>query len=74
MPAMNDPIKYIYYDYVGRPARISLVENDIPDTCEVWDSALKKLVRDDSIMLDVMEAYESRMISAAEFAELLKRS
>ena len=70
----EESVKYIYYDYVGRPARISLVENDIPDACEIYDKKLKKLVRDDSIMLDVMEAYESRMISAAEFEDLLKRS
>lgn len=69
----NNKIKYLYYDYVGRPARITLVENDIPDACEIYDRQQNKMVRDDTIMLDVLEYYGSQLISAAEFEALLKK-
>lgn len=69
----NENVKYFYYDYVGRPARITLVENDIPDICEVYDSKQRKMVRDDSVMLDVIEHHGSVFISAEEFEALLKR-
>ena len=66
--------KYIYYNYVGRPARVMLVENDIPELCEIYDPDQKKLVRDDRLMLDVLEHHRSILISAAEFEALLKSS
>lgn len=65
---------YRYFDYAGRPARIMTDAEDQPESCEVWNAAKKKLVRDDSFTLDVMNAYESRLISAEEFAELLAKA
>ncbi|MCZ7641537.1 MAG: hypothetical protein M5U33_00655 [Pseudorhodoplanes sp.] len=62
---------YRYFDYAGRPARIMMDDHDIPESCEVYDTRLRKLVRDDTLTLDVMDAYDSRMISAEEFAALL---
>jgi hypothetical protein len=65
---------YRYFDYAGRPARIMTDDEDRPESCEVWSAAQKKLVRDDSFTLDVMNAYESRLITADEFAALLAKA
>jgi len=65
---------YRYFDYAGRPARIMLDDHDIPESCEVFDTRQRKLVRNDTLTLDVMDAYESRMISAGEFAALLAKA
>lgn len=65
---------YRYFDYVGRSARIMTDAEDRPESCEVWNAAQKKLVRDDGFTLDVMNAYESRMISADEFTALLAKA
>ena len=64
---------YRYFDYAGRPARIMTDAEDRPESCEVWNPTQNKLVRDDSFTLDVMNAYESRLISAEEFAALLDK-
>jgi hypothetical protein len=66
-------MKYVHFDYAGRPARIMTDAEDVPESCEVWNTAQKKFVRDDSFTLDVMNAYESRIISAEEFAALLAK-
>jgi hypothetical protein len=65
---------YRYFDYAGRPARIRTDDHDIPESCEVYDTGQRKLVRDDTLTLDVMDAYESRMISAEDFAVLLAKA
>lgn len=66
-------MKYAHFDYAGRPARIVLDDHDIPESCEVYDPHQRKLVRDDTLTLDVMDAYESRMISGDEFTALLAK-
>lgn len=65
---------YRYFDYAGRPARIMMDDHDIPESCEVYDTRQRKLVRDDMLTLDVMDAYDSHMISAEEFAALLAKA
>lgn len=65
---------YRYFDYAGRPARIMTDAEDHPESCEVWNATQNKLVRDDSFTLDVMNAHESRLISAEEFAALLAKA
>lgn len=65
---------YRYFDYAGRPARIMTDDHDIPESCEVYDTRERKLVRDDALTLDVMDAYDSRMISAEEFTALLAKA
>ncbi|MES1990612.1 MAG: hypothetical protein V4441_06650 [Pseudomonadota bacterium] len=67
-------MKYAHFDYAGRPARITLDDHDIPESCEVYDPRVGRLVRDDTLSLDVMDAYESRIISAEEFAVLLAKA
>ena len=69
-----DAMKYVHFDYAGRPARIMLDDHDIPEGCEVYDPRQRKLVRDDTLTLDVMDAYDSRMISADEFTVLLSKA
>jgi hypothetical protein len=67
-------LPFRYFNYAGRPARIMTDTEDRPESCEVWNAAQKKLVRDDSFTLDVMNAYESRLISAEEFTALLAKA
>lgn len=67
-------MKYAHFDYAGRPARIMLDDHDIPEGCEVYDPRQRKLVRDDTLTLDVRDAYESRLISADEFAAMLTKA
>jgi hypothetical protein len=65
---------YRYFDYAGRPARIVVDDHDIPESCEVYDTRERALVRDDTLILDVIDAYESRMISPDEFTALLAKA
>jgi hypothetical protein len=65
---------YRYFDYAGRPARITVDDHDTPESCEVYDTRQRKLVRDDTLTLDVINAYDSRMISAEDFAALLAKA
>lgn len=65
---------YRYFDYAGRPARIMMDDHDTPESCEVYDTRQRELVRDDMLTLDVMDAYDSHMISAEEFAALLAKA
>ncbi|HVT24160.1 MAG TPA: hypothetical protein VHD95_05990 [Rhizomicrobium sp.] len=66
-------MKYAHFDYAGRPARIVLDDHDIPESCEVYDPQQRALVRDDTLTLDVRDAYDSRLISPEEFAALLAK-
>ena len=66
-------MKYAHFDYAGRPARITLDDHDIPESCEVYDPHQRTLVRDDTLTLDVRDAYDSRLISPEEFATLLAK-
>ena len=63
-----------YYDYHGRPVRMTVDDKDIPELTEAWDSEQKKLVENNWIETDIFNgAPGARLISEEEFEALLKR-
>jgi len=62
-----------YFDYGGRPVRMTLDARDIPERTEIWDSARKQLVENLDIETDIfLDGRRARSISEAEFEALLK--
>ena len=63
-----------YFNYFGRPARLTVDDEDIPELCEVWDPEQKKLIRDNQAETELFfGAAGAPMISEEEFTALLKR-
>ena len=63
-----------YFDYFGRPARMTVDDKDIPELCEVWDPAQKKLVADSAVETDCFFGVTGApMISEEEFKALVKK-
>jgi hypothetical protein len=63
-----------YYDYHGRPVRMTVDAKDIPELTEAWDAEQKKLVENNWIETDIFNgAPGARLISEEEFEALLKR-
>jgi hypothetical protein len=62
-----------YFDYQGRPIRMTLDDKELPVRTEVWDRARKTLVENTEIEADIFfDGRETRTISEAEFEALLK--
>ena len=61
-----------YFNYFGRPARMTVDDEDIPELCEVWDPEQKKLVRDNHAETDLFFGDTGAMISEAEFNALVQ--
>jgi hypothetical protein len=61
-----------YFDYFGRPARMTVDGEDIPELCEVWDPEQKKFVRDNRAETDLFFGVAGAMISEAEFNALVQ--
>ena len=62
-----------YFNYGGRPVRMTLDDRDIPERTEVWDPAQKRLVENLDIETDIFfDGRRARAISEAEFEALLK--
>jgi hypothetical protein len=67
-------VRYVYYNYSGRPARVMLDDKDLPESCEVYDPQRKTLVRDEWVRDDVFfNTHLAQEISAEEFAALLEQ-
>lgn len=65
-------MRYVYYNYEGRPARVMLDDKGLPETCEVYDPQRKKLVRSEWVKDDVFfNTQLAQEISAGEFEALL---
>ena len=63
-----------YFNYFGRPARMTVDDEDRPELCEVWDPEQKKLIRDNHVETDLFFGVGGApMISEEEFTALLKR-
>ncbi len=62
-----------YFDYYGRPARVSVDENDVPVRCEVYDAAEGALVPREDLTLDVTASAGSHLITEDQFDALLAR-
>jgi hypothetical protein len=63
-----------YFDYQGRPVRMTLDDKELPARTEVWDGARKALVENTEIEADIFfDGREARTISEAEFEALLAR-
>jgi len=63
-----------YFNYGGRPVRMTLDDSDIPERTEVWDPAQKRLVENLDIETDIFfDGRRARAIPEAEFEALLKR-
>ena len=62
-----------YFNYFGRPARMTVDDKDIPELCEVWDPERKKLVVDSAVETDLFFGVAGApMISEAEFDALIQ--
>lgn len=66
-------MKIQHYDFYGRPAKVTLDEDDIPDTCEVFDAESDKFVTRDDLLLDVTDSSGSYWLSEDAFHALLER-
>lgn len=65
-------MRYVYYNYSGRPARVMLDDKELPESCEVYDTQRKKLVRSEWVKDDVFfNTHLAQEISREEFEALL---
>jgi len=65
------PIRY--FDYGGRPVRMTLDADDLPERTETWDPVRKQLVENLDIETDIFfDNRYARPISEAEFEALVK--
>ncbi len=65
-------MRYVYYNYSGRPARVMLDDKDLPEFCEVYDPQRKKLVRSEWVKDDVFfNTHLAQEISGEEFEVVL---
>jgi hypothetical protein len=70
----NRSMPFRYFNYFGRPARMTVDEEDIPELCEVWDPAQRKLVADSAAETDCFFGVTGApMISEEEFTALLAK-
>lgn len=61
-----------YFDYQGRPVRMTLDDKNLPERTEVWGRARKAIVESTEIEADIFfDGREARTISFPEFAALL---
>ena len=61
-----------YFNYFGRPARLTVDDKDIPELCEVWDTKQKKLVVNNWVETDIFFDGRAEMISEEEFDALVQ--
>jgi hypothetical protein len=67
-------MSFRYFDYFGRPARMTVDDKDIPQLCEVWDPKQKKLIENSVAETDLFFGVDgTQIISEEEFEVLLKR-
>jgi hypothetical protein len=69
----NGAMPFRHFNYFGRPARMTVDDEDIPQLCEVWDTKQKKLVVNNWVETDIYFDGRAEMISEEEFEALLKR-
>lgn len=62
-----------YFDYYGRPARVSVDENDVPVSCEVYDAAEGEFAVREDLTLDVTASAGSHLITEEQFGALLAK-
>lgn len=62
-----------YFDFYGKPARVTVDDEDAPELCEVYDREQGVLVRRDDLTLDVIDSYGSDLISREAFDELMAK-
>jgi hypothetical protein len=63
---------YRYFNYFGRPARLTVDDKDNPELCEVWDAKQKKLVVNNWVETDIYFDGRAEMISEEEFDALVQ--
>lgn len=62
-----------YFDYGGRPVRMTLDDREIPELTEVWDPAHKRLAENLDIETDIFfDGRHAKAITQAEFEALVK--
>lgn len=63
-----------YFEYQGRPVRMTLDDKELPARTEVWDGARKALVENTEIEADIFfDGREARTISIEDFSSLLNQ-
>ena len=62
-----------YFDFHGKPAKLILDEDELPESCEIYDPAAGAFVLRDDLTLDVMNGYGSCLISEDAFQDLLNK-
>ena len=66
-------MKVRYFNYRGRPVRMTLDDRDIPELTEVWDPVRKRLAENLDIETEIFfDGRHAKAISQAEFEALLK--
>jgi len=66
-------VAYRYFDFYGKPARVTVDDEDIPELCEVYDPEQRALVRRNDLELDVIDSYGSNPITREKFEALLAK-
>lgn len=62
-----------YFNFAGTPAKVVLDEDDIPQSCEIYDRRERVFAARDELTLDVIDSYDSLKISEQEFRKLLEK-
>ena len=65
-------MNYRYFTLYGLPGRV-LFDGDMPDEGELYDPERNEVVRDNAIVLDLIDHLQAIEITEAEFKRLLRQ-
>lgn len=60
-----------YFDFYGKPARVTVDDHDRPELCEIYDPERGTFVRRDELTLDVIDSSGSHLITHEQFEALV---
>lgn len=66
-------MKIAYYNYAGRPARLILDDEDIPERCELFDKETESFVVRDDQTADIWFGHDAYLISKDDFDALVAK-
>lgn len=62
-----------FFDFYGKPARVTVDNRDRPKVCEIFDPKQGVFVRRDELTLDVIDSNGSHLIAREQFETLLAK-
>ena len=66
-------MKALYFNMAGRPFRLWVDEEDLPERCELFDIETDTFIERHDLELDVCDSFDSIPITEEEFWQLVEK-